>query len=94
MELLIKKYPEIKSRSVRIISISGGNDKSVFEQEKKLYPWPDKLCDFEGYAGKNFINYGIMGTPTFFLLDKDGIVLKRFAQISGLEQYMHNLEEK
>jgi peroxiredoxin len=94
MELLIKEYHEISSQNMRIISISGGNDKSVFEQEKGLYPWADKLCDFEGYAGKNFINYGIMGTPTFFLLDKDGIVLKRFAQVAELEDYMHSLEEK
>jgi len=94
MELLIKKYQEINSKGMRIISISGGDDKSVFEKEKELYPWTDKLCDFEGYSGKNFINYGIMGTPTFFLLDKDGIVLKRFAQISELEHYMHKLEEK
>lgn len=94
MESLIKKYHEMKNKGIRIISISGGNDKFVFEQENKRYPWLDKLCDFKGYAGKNFVNYGIMGTPTFFLLDKDGIVLKRFAQIPELENYIHNLEEK
>lgn len=94
MELLTNKYMEMKNKGVRIISISGGNNKYVFEQEKKLYPWTDKLCDFEGYSGKNFINYGIMGTPVFFLLDKNGIVLKRFAQVPELENYIHSLKNK
>lgn len=94
MELLVDKFKDIDRKGMRIISISGGDDKAVFEKEKNHFPWTDKLCDFEGYAGENFINFGIMGTPTFFLLDKDGIVLKRFAQISELEHYMHSLGEK
>lgn len=94
IEQLINKYTELKNRGVRIISISGGEDKFAFEQEQKKYPWEDKLCDFNGYAGENFINFGIMGTPVFFLLDKDGYVIKRFAQVSELEPSIYNFEEK
>ncbi|NDV94165.1 hypothetical protein D0T84_04435 [Dysgonomonas sp. 521] len=91
---LIKKYTELKDRGVRIISISGGSDKLAFEQEQKEYPWEDKLCDFNGFSGKNFINFGIMGTPVFFLLDKEGYIVKRFAQVSELEPNINSIEEK
>lgn len=84
MEQLVKEYNRLVGEKIRVISISGGDDKDIFEQDRAKFPWPDKLCDFEGYSGKNFINYGIMATPTYFLLDKDGKVLRRFAQISEL----------
>ncbi|MDR3059426.1 MAG: thioredoxin family protein [Prevotella sp.] len=84
LKQLINEYSKLESEKIRVISISGGDDNEVFEQDLKNFPWTDKLCDFNGYSGKNFMNYGIMGTPTFFLLDKKGKVLRRFAQISEL----------
>ena len=84
MKQLVKEYNGLISEKIRVISISGGDDKEIFEQDRAKFPWPDKLCDFEGYSGKNFMNYGIIATPTYFLLDKNGKVLKRYAQISEL----------
>jgi peroxiredoxin len=84
IDQLLSQYEEIKAKGVRVVTISGDNDKKTFEQDCLRFPWPDKLCDFKGYSGENFINYGILGTPTFFLLDTDNVVIKRFAQISDL----------
>lgn len=85
LELLMKDYIKLKEQGIRVISISGGNDKKEFESEKNQFPWEDKLCDFEGYAGPNFINYGIMGTPIFFLLNKDKKVVKRYALFTDID---------
>ncbi|MDU1889071.1 MAG: TlpA disulfide reductase family protein [Dysgonomonas sp.] len=85
LELLSDNYPKLKEQGVRVISVSGGSDKLEFETDKRTYPWREQLCDFEGFAGPNFLNYGIMGTPTFFLLDKDKKVIKRYALFSDID---------
>lgn len=87
MDLLIKDYPKLREKGVRIISISSDTDRKSYEEDMKRYPWPkeDKICDFKGFAGKNFMNYGIMSTPTFFLLDKDKKVVKRYALFTDID---------
>jgi len=87
MAELIKKYPQLKQQKIRVISISSDESVELFEKDKKLYPWADsdKLCDLQGFAGKNFINYGIMGTPTFYLIDSDGKIINRYALISDID---------
>jgi hypothetical protein len=32
-------------------------------------------------AGENFSNYGVLGVPTLFLLDREGVVLKKTAMV-------------
>lgn len=87
MNKLIQLYPKLKQMGVRIISISSDTNEKSYKQEIKNYPWPDddKLCDLKGFAGRNFTNYGIMSTPTFFLLDKDKKVVKRYALVADID---------
>ncbi|MDR2955949.1 MAG: TlpA family protein disulfide reductase [Prevotella sp.] len=83
---LIEDYPRLKQMGVRIISISADSEKESYENDLKRFPWnkEDILCDFEGFAGKNIITYGIMSTPTFFLIDKDDKIIKRYALLSDI----------
>lgn len=87
MDLLIKEYPRLKANKIRVISISSDSNKESFEKDMKRYPWKDddKLCDFRGFGGKNFINYGIMSTPIFILLDENKKVIKRYALVSEID---------
>lgn len=87
MNLLIKEYPKLKEIGVRTISVSSDTDKNSYNTDSKRYPWneEDKLCDFKGFGGKNFINYGVMSTPIFFLLNKDKKVIKRYALITEID---------
>lgn len=89
MEKLMANYPEIEAKNIRIISISAGYDKTEYERDCKRFPWPDNICDFKGFAGANFINYGITSTPTFFLADKDHKLMKRFALVSDIFKYIN-----
>jgi hypothetical protein len=34
--------------------------------------------------GENFDNYGVLGVPTLFLLDREGVVLKKSAVVKEL----------
>ena len=81
---LIDKYKTLTDNYIRVISIAADMDKNVFEETAAKLPWADKLCDFKGFDGDNFKNYGIVGTPTYILTDKEGIVRGRYAQLKEL----------
>jgi len=84
LEMLKNRYSLLADNQIRVISISADKSEEVFEYTSSSFPWEDKLCDFEGFDGINFRNYGIVGTPTFILTDKDGIVRGRYAQLKEL----------
>jgi len=86
LENLKGKYPLLSNEhnSIRVVSISADVDRYVFEETAEGLPWADKLCDFNGFDGDNFKNYGIVGTPTFILTDKEGIVRGRYASLREL----------
>lgn len=79
LDELKKNYARLNASGVRIVTISADYDKVMFQKIASGLPWQDKLCDFKGFAGINFANYGVAGTPTFYLLDKNLRLVKRFA---------------
>lgn len=92
MEDLLKNYIKFEQHNIRVVSISADQDKESFSKDEKRFPWSDKLCDFKGFAGRNFMNYGILGTPTFFLVDSDQKIIKRYARITDIMTYMEHGE--
>jgi hypothetical protein len=84
LEALKSKYKLLTDNDIRVITIAADIDKDVFEETAADFPWTDKFCDFKGFDGDNFKNYGIVGTPTFILTDKEGIVRGRYAQLKEL----------
>jgi hypothetical protein len=85
IEALKRQYPLLKQKGIRVITLSSDGSKEVFEQLAKDFPWEDKLCDYKGFEGENFLRYGIIGTPTFYFIDKDGIIQGRYATLSEIE---------
>lgn len=84
IEQLKGKYQLLLDNDLRVISIAADMGKEVHEETAAKLPWSDKLCDFKGFDGANFANYGIVGTPTYILTDKEGIVRGRYAQLKEL----------
>ncbi|MDR2627889.1 MAG: redoxin domain-containing protein, partial [Dysgonamonadaceae bacterium] len=82
LNALKKKYSLLTANQVSVVTISADVDGGVYEETAATFPWPDKLCDFKGFDGDNFRNYGIVGTPTLILTDKEGIVRGRYARLS------------
>ncbi|GHT03694.1 hypothetical protein FACS189440_07160 [Bacteroidia bacterium] len=81
LAILKENYPAIRDQGVRVVTISADESQEVYEYHSKDFPWPDKLCDYKGFAGVNFINYGVLGTPGIYMIDKDGILLGRYGTI-------------
>jgi peroxiredoxin len=81
IEELITHYPALEKKKIRVISIASDSDQRFFEQYANTFPWKDKLCDYKGFAGENFINYHIIGTPTIFVIDGKGYITGRYAKL-------------
>ena len=84
LEQLLGSYPFLQQKQVRVISFSADTDLQTFENTARQHPWSAKFCDEQGISGPNFKQYGVVGTPTLFLLDATGQVLLRTASISSV----------
>lgn len=81
---LKKNYQSLVAKNLKIISLSADTEESVYQKTIAEFPWSDNYCDFKGISGVNFKNYGVLGTPTMFLLDSKGIIIKKIATIDEL----------
>lgn len=83
-ENLKKNYSLIKSQGYKVISISTDTDEVVFKYHSAEFPWEDKICDLQGLEGVNTTNYGVISTPTFYLIGADGKVVGRYARLQDM----------
>jgi len=81
---LANKYAGLEKQNVRVVAISADKTDKGFEKKLVYHQWPDNYCDFTGMAGENFTNYGVLGVPTLFLLNQDGVVVKKTAIVDEL----------
>ena len=66
--------PQILSDTSAFVNLEG------FSLDKQRQ-WPVTYCDLGGMAGGNFTNYGVLGVSTLFLLNQQGMVLKKTAMV-------------
>jgi hypothetical protein len=85
MSKLAEQYPGLKKKGYEVVSIAADNDRVMFENYAARLPWKDRYCDFEGFAGRDFRNYGVMGTPTFYVIDGQGMIQGRYARVEDIE---------
>lgn len=92
-ENLLQQLPgndeNLKKKGIKIIAISADTDEKTFKDKAKYFPWKDTFCDYEGKNGINFQNYGVVGTPTIFLIDQSG---KVEAKMAGLDEILDKLK--
>lgn len=74
-------YAVLKKKGYEVVSVSADTEQSIFENTSTLFPWEKKLCDLKGFRGENFKNYGVIGAPTFYVIDKNGIIQGRYARL-------------
>jgi len=78
------RYDELKNKGFRVISVSADTEQQEFERTAAISPWPDKLYDRNGFDGVNFRNYAVLGTPTLYVLDHNGIIRSKPATAEAL----------
>ena len=81
---LKEHYSNLVGKGIKIVALSADTDPQVFKDNAAAFPWKDSYCNLEGFKGINFKNYAVTGTPTMFILDSKGILLKKIATIEQL----------
>ncbi|PQB07571.1 hypothetical protein BST83_10670 [Polaribacter filamentus] len=79
------------AKGIKIVALSADTDSQVFKDNAAAFPWKDTYCNLEGFNGINFKNYAVTGTPTMFVLDSKGILLKKIATIEQLLTWSEKL---
>jgi peroxiredoxin len=74
-------YVELQKKGIRVISISSDTSEEVFKHHSSDFPWADNLCDFKGFDGDNFRHYGVVSTPTIYVIDKKGLIVDKYAKL-------------
>ena len=82
MNTLIGNYKVLQSLGYEVVSVTSDMDKETSEKSRARFPWSNKFCDYKGTIGVNFTTFGVIGTPTIFVIDEKGIITGRFAQIT------------
>lgn len=78
---LLGNYEVVKEKGFEIISVAADMTKNAGDGHGHEFPWKEQLCDYKGFQGVNFKNYGIIGTPTFFIIDEKGKITGRYARL-------------
>jgi len=81
MNKIKANYKQIQEKGYQVITISADKDKEIYAKNSATLPWEGKYCDFKGFEGVDFQNYGIFGTPTMYLIDASGIIQGRYARL-------------
>lgn len=87
MSELKENYKLFTDKKIRVISVSSDSDLEIFNQYASSFPWKDIIYDVN-VQNANFKNYGVLGTPTVFLLDKEGKIELRGATLDEVKQKM------
>ena len=88
---LKKQYSNLVAKGIKIVALSADTDPQVFKDNAAAFPWKDTYCNLEGFNGVNFKSYAVTGTPTMFVLDSKGILLKKIATIKQLLTWSEKL---
>ncbi|WP_264538190.1 peroxiredoxin family protein [Flavobacterium sp. N1736] len=82
MHSLLGNYDVVTKNGFEVITVAADLTKNAGDGHGHVFPWKDQLCDYKGFKGPNFINYGIIGTPTFFVIDEKGKITGRYATLA------------
>lgn len=81
---LTVQYDDLRKQGWRVISLAADQDAAVFKQTANTLPWPDKYCDYKGFAGSNFKNYAVLGTPTLYHINNEGKIVNKTAKLTDI----------
>ena len=79
---LPSEYELLKQKGIDLIAISADTDVDTFAEEASRFLWKRSTCDLKGFEGVNFKNYAVSGTPTMFLIDAKGTIVKKMAALT------------
>ncbi len=91
-EQLFKYYPKWKAnkKELEIIYVSVDTDKKAFDTVYANAPWK-VYADFKGWESQAVKDYHVIGTPSFFLLDKNRKIISRPKSIAQIDAILNTI---
>ena len=90
IEDLNTNYLNLVANGISIYAFAADTDIDDFNSTKETLAWKDTtFCNFKGMQGVNFKNYGVLGTPTMYVIDKEGIIVKKVGNVKELLEWTH-----
>jgi len=68
-----------------VLGISLDKHKLDFETAAKNFPNIIAYCDFKGWESQPALDYNVMGTPTFLVLDKDKKIIGKYGSFKKIK---------
>lgn len=96
MPMVSKVYEKYHDKGFEIIGVSLDKDKAVLKRylDENKMTWPE-YCDGDSWDGKLAKKYGIVKTPTTFLVDAGGKIAERGVHGPALDEAVsHALDQK
>ena len=85
MEEIPQLHTLIKSKDIRVVAVSLDTDPETYNPVKEKLSNMEHYCDFKKWDSQPVNDYYIKGTPTYFLLDEDNTIIKRYTAFSDLK---------
>ena len=81
-------YPDLKAKDVEVILVSLDESPKDFSEFAAPLPFIS-TTDYKKWDGKAAQNYQIHATPTYFMLDQDLTILKRFKSVEHIKSWVN-----
>ncbi|MDR1592191.1 MAG: redoxin domain-containing protein [Prevotellaceae bacterium] len=81
LNLLKQNYTFLKNRGYDVVTVMADTDTTHFLSTAAQLPWETKYCAITGFESVDFQTYGVIGTPTLYVIDEKGIIQGRYAQL-------------
>lgn len=93
---LVKVYSKFKSKGLEILSVSIDEDKAKWKTaiKKDKITWLQVIDDGGGWDTRTAQNWGIMGLPTSYLIDKNGTLVAMDLRGKDLEKAIKEMLDK
>jgi len=82
INLLMGNYQELQKKGYEVVTAASDVDPAEYQKNAERFPWKKKFSDFRGQVGYNFISFGVIGTPTIFVIDENGMITGRYARLA------------
>ncbi len=92
MQQLKDNYHLIKEKGYQVVSVSLDMDEEIFKDTAETFPWEAKYCDLQGFKSPDAENYGVIATPTFYVI-KDGVLQGRYTGIMDMGIIMNKNQD-
>lgn len=85
-----KKF--INGSAFNIFSVSLDKYKEAWTTaiSQDALPWPNQVCSFKYWNCSAVVNYHVASLPCYFLIDKDGFIIRQLNSIDELEKILNS----